>query len=213
MLAFYRELDLGYDRGENNEEWDGTTDTVKGKDTEHGNLVFLSARPHVYKDSSETASYNKFLSLRNHLPPTRRLHCHPVLLAGDLRGVAITWGNLDSIVAKKLANLREYLALYPQHHAIFIGDNGQGDVAVALQLLDILPDRVQAIFIHAVQPISRTYGIPQQLRDLVLQQQDHHTPDHDENDDLHFTLATPRPSTPPICFFANYVDAALAGTS
>eukprot|EP01031_Cornospumella_fuschlensis_P053288 gene53288-65085_t len=41
VMAFYRELDLGIN---GDEEWD---------DARIGNLVFLSARPHVYKDVSE----------------------------------------------------------------------------------------------------------------------------------------------------------------
>jgi hypothetical protein len=53
VLAFYRELDVGT-RGP--PEWrpDGTM---------VGNLVFLSARPHVYKDLSEKANYRKFEKL------------------------------------------------------------------------------------------------------------------------------------------------------
>ncbi len=45
VLPFYRELDLGYN---GDERW--TQDRI-------GNLVFLSARPHVYKDLTEKVRY------------------------------------------------------------------------------------------------------------------------------------------------------------
>ena len=52
VLAFYRELDLGPN---SDQEWD---------DSRLGNLVFLSARPHVYKDVSEEITYKKFRMLQ-----------------------------------------------------------------------------------------------------------------------------------------------------
>lgn len=69
VIGFYRELDLGIDGPE---EW-----------PEHtvGNLVFLSARPHVYKDVTEKINHDKFALLRD----KRGLHTTPCLLAGDLR--------------------------------------------------------------------------------------------------------------------------------
>lgn len=66
MLAFYKELDLGT---EGEDEWDNSR---------LGNLVFLSARPHVYKDVSENVTYQKFRWLQE----TRGLHTSPSLLAG-----------------------------------------------------------------------------------------------------------------------------------
>merc|ERR1712038_771609 len=48
VLGFYRELDLGT---EGPKEWPRHT---------VGNLVFLSARPHVYKDMSEKINFKKF---------------------------------------------------------------------------------------------------------------------------------------------------------
>ena len=52
MLAFYRELDLGVS---GSDVWDSSR---------AGNLVFLSARPHVYKDMSENVTYTKFKDLQ-----------------------------------------------------------------------------------------------------------------------------------------------------
>jgi hypothetical protein len=48
VLAFYRELDLGTGGVD---EW--------SEDRDHGNLVFISARPHIYKDVSEKVSHTR----------------------------------------------------------------------------------------------------------------------------------------------------------
>ena len=66
VLAFYRELDLGTSGGD---EW--TENMV-------GNLAFLSARPHVYKDMSEKKSYAKFRALYE----AKKMHALPTMLAG-----------------------------------------------------------------------------------------------------------------------------------
>ena len=67
VLAFYRELDLGTDEGDFRSRL--------------GNLVFLSARPHVFSDLAERSSYAKFA----HLLQAKRLHTMPTLLTGDLK--------------------------------------------------------------------------------------------------------------------------------
>lgn len=63
VLGFYRELDLGKDGPE---EW--PMHTV-------GNLVFLSARPHVYKDKTEKINFSKFQKLQ----AMRGMHTMPTL--------------------------------------------------------------------------------------------------------------------------------------
>lgn len=70
VLSFYKELDLGVDESG---EWE------EGR---LGNLTFLSARPHVYKDKSESKSYQIFESLITQ--KTHPMHCMPTLLAGSL---------------------------------------------------------------------------------------------------------------------------------
>lgn len=67
VLSFYRELDLGTDGPE---EWPDQT---------VGNLVFLSARPHLYKDMSERINFNKFKKLQS-----IGMHTMPSLLPGDI---------------------------------------------------------------------------------------------------------------------------------
>jgi hypothetical protein len=73
VLTFYRELDLGT---QGPSEW---------PENRVGNLVFLSARPHVYKDVSEKISFAKFEKLRvksdgragstHHTFPSSRRYC------------------------------------------------------------------------------------------------------------------------------------------
>ena len=58
------------------------------------NLVFLSARPHAFKDLTESSTYKRFTRLFDE----GRIHTHPTLLAGSLRsGATAVWGD---IVAK-----------------------------------------------------------------------------------------------------------------
>ena len=81
VLTFLRELDIG----------------ITGQ-TGHtlGNLVFLSARPHIYKNMSESLSYSLFERLQRE----HELHCSPTLLPGELRSSLTNTG----IAEKKLEN-------------------------------------------------------------------------------------------------------------
>jgi hypothetical protein len=79
VLGFYRELDLGTDGPD---EWPEHT---------AGNLVFLSARPHVYKDMSEKINHAKFAQLQK----MRGMHTTPSLLSGDIRSGVETLAKND----------------------------------------------------------------------------------------------------------------------
>ena len=74
-----------------------------------GNLVFLSARPHVYQDASEKHSYHMFRMLQT----SRGLHTSPSLLAGSLEtgGKFIVAGQMEPLAIKKYENFQEYAAL------------------------------------------------------------------------------------------------------
>jgi hypothetical protein len=104
-------------------------------DSRVGNLVFLSARPHVYKDLSESVSFEKF----RYLQETRGLYTAPSLLAGNLDTGSkfMLGGFMEPIALKKYMNFCEYLSLYPEFQCIFIGDNGQGDVRTGI-LVEVL---------------------------------------------------------------------------
>jgi hypothetical protein len=98
VLAFYRELDLGCSGPD---VWN--PDRV-------GNLVFLSARPHVYKDALEQHSYELFKRLRR----DRGLYSSPSLLAGNLvtGGEFMVAGDMEPLAQQKFLNFQQYAALY-----------------------------------------------------------------------------------------------------
>ena len=136
VIAFYRELDLG------------TTGADTWDESRVGNLVFLSARPHVYKNTTESVTYDKFRKLP--------LHTMPTLLAGELNtGAQFALGdNPEPLAVTKFKNLQEYLALYPEYKVIFLGDNGQGDVRTAEMALSTpsYHGNFHRIYVHLVQP-------------------------------------------------------------
>ncbi len=199
VLAFYRELDLGF-HFDHDESWDRTKHV--------GNLVFLSARPHVYKDVSEVQSYSKFRDLQE----KRGLHTSPTLLAGSLAAGRqfMVGGEIEPVAEKKYSNLKEYLSLYPEYSCLYIGDNGQGDVRAAEMLLngDIVPapgrkdnnsdemnqgethshdeirneHQIERCYIHQVQPLANTHTLHTETR----------------------TYASEK-----FCYFTTYVDAAI----
>ncbi|OWZ09163.1 hypothetical protein PHMEG_00018176 [Phytophthora megakarya] len=145
VLPFYRELDMGT---VGPDEW--TDDHV-------GNLVFLSARPHVYKDVSEKKSYAKFAALHEKLG----MHTLPTMLAGNLKsGRAFMWqGDLEPMAQKKFENFCEYYQLYPEFKHVFVGDNGQGDVRAAELIVEKFgPDALEAAFFQRVQPIEKMFN-------------------------------------------------------
>lgn len=147
VTSFYKELDLG-----------GNSSSGEWEEGRQGNLAFLSARPHVYKDKSEKKSYKKFEELR--LMKSMGLHCVPTLLAGSLdSGISYMFrGIYEPMSAKKYSNFLEYATLYPEFKFAFIGDNGQGDARAGELIKQALGNQVEAVFIHEVQPIHRTPG-------------------------------------------------------
>lgn len=119
-----------------------------------GNLTFLSARPHVYKDKSEIKTYQLFEALNK-----QGMHCTPTLLAGALdSGLRVFTGDFYPLALTKLSNFRAYADLYPEFKFCFVGDNGQGDVICAEKMCQLLPEQMEAVFIHKVQPVHATPG-------------------------------------------------------
>lgn len=140
VLALYRELDLGTDGDDLATSWDRL-----------GNLVFLSARPHVYSDLAERSSYAKFAELVR----DRRLHAMPTMLVGDLKsgGEMMVRGDMEPLALKKMRNFDEFAALYPEYNFCFIGDNGQGDARAA----ELMSPRLEVAYIHKVQALDKTH--------------------------------------------------------
>ncbi|KAL8002365.1 hypothetical protein Plhal703r1_c15g0071751 [Plasmopara halstedii] len=145
VLPFYRELDMG------------TVGPDDWTDDRIGNLVFISARPHVYKDVSEKKSYAKFAALHEKMG----MHTLPTLLAGNLTsGRAFMWqGDLEPMAQKKFENFGEFYQLYPEFKHVFVGDNGQGDVRAAELIVEKFgPDVLEAGFFHRVQPLEKMFN-------------------------------------------------------
>lgn len=143
-------------------------------------LVFLSARPHVYKSLMEDHSYQGFRSLLK----DKRLHTLPTLLPGSLaRGICATvtfacrktkaWRRVGEF---KYTTFKKYAQLYLEYDYIFCGDNGQGDllagqhmVAESVDLSESDSDsadervdpnpRVLAVLIHDVMPDAQVLAL------------------------------------------------------
>jgi hypothetical protein len=149
VLAFYRELDLGT---VGPDEWD---------DDQVGNLVFLSARPHVYRDMSEKHNFAKFEMLRaNTMDGRKGLHTTPSLLAGDISSGSqyVMTNDFEPLAQKKVDNFRRYVSIYPEYKHVFVCDNGQGDVLAAELMFDNFPYEFEGVYVHLVQDRQRTYG-------------------------------------------------------
>jgi len=145
VLTFYKELDLGL----------ADNTTGNWPKSWRGNLAFLSARPHIYKDWSQKKSYELF----RHLKQQHNLHTTPTLLAGELfSSFQMFRGDFEPMAQKKVQNFREFAALYPEYTFVFIGDNGQGDVTAAEKMIEQFGARIEAVFIHKVQKLHLTPG-------------------------------------------------------
>lgn len=139
VTAFYRELQGGGNVGQ---------------------LVALSARPHIVNDIMERGVFKKFQILQaNH-----GLHTMPGLLTGSIDAGSrflLSGGDEDGVRAlgqKKFDSFREFVRLYPEFQMVFIGDNGQADYAVGQMLCHHFPHNVQQVYIHKVQAEDKTFG-------------------------------------------------------
>jgi len=173
VLAFYRELDLG---AQTLDEWDESRD---------GNLVFLSARPHVYKDMSEKANFKKFEKMQALREDGRiGMHTTPSLLAGDIQSGTnyIISNDFEHLAVKKFDNFKRYVSIYPEYKHVFVADNGQGDVRAGDMMYDKYPYEFEAMYVHTVQERSKTFG---------------------------YNLKEFQKKHIPFCFFNDYVEAAI----
>lgn len=156
VLAFYRELDLGT---QGPDEW---------PENRVGNLVFLSARPHVYKDMSEKANFAKFARMRAVREDGRKgMHTVPSLLAGDIAsGTNFMFSNdFEHLALKKYDNFRRYVSIFPEYKHVFVADNGQGDVRAGDMMFHSFPYEFEALYVHVVQDRMTTYGYnPEEFR-------------------------------------------------
>eukprot|EP00929_Paragymnodinium_shiwhaense_P065384 TRINITY_DN32784_c0_g1_i1.p1 TRINITY_DN32784_c0_g1~~TRINITY_DN32784_c0_g1_i1.p1 ORF type:complete len:775 (+),score=184.35 TRINITY_DN32784_c0_g1_i1:122-2446(+) len=107
------------------------------------NFVFLSARPHLYKDMAEGQSYNMLEQLLR----SASLKSMPTLLPGKKRkGLAAlmafpclkrsAWRPVGD---RKHETYVKFRALYEEYDYLFLGDNGQGDLWSGQQMVGVAP--------------------------------------------------------------------------
>eukprot|EP00931_Biecheleriopsis_adriatica_P056940 TRINITY_DN33777_c0_g1_i1.p1 TRINITY_DN33777_c0_g1~~TRINITY_DN33777_c0_g1_i1.p1 ORF type:complete len:717 (-),score=135.84 TRINITY_DN33777_c0_g1_i1:230-2380(-) len=118
------------------------------------NLIFLSARPHVYKDVAESASFRVF----NDLVSQRAMHSIPTLLPGKL-GSGI-WATVmfkclgvkawRCVGEDKFDTYKQFKKLYPEFDFVFCGDDGQGDLLAGQHMLEENDGCCRAVVIHQV---------------------------------------------------------------
>jgi len=124
------------------------------------NIVFLSARPHFWKNLSESMTYDIFNLLTNH----GRFHGMPNLIPGSfvasvhsvfkrLLCCTMPW---DRMGEEKFKSIMTFSQLHPESDIVFFGDNGQGDVVAAEMAQQHKVPLLYAAFIHIVQPLEKT---------------------------------------------------------
>lgn len=148
-------------------------------DKPSSNIVFLSARPHIYKDVLEHASLGKFRDLFDQ----GKLHTMPSLLTGSLRlGILAAVKSLcfrsrswNQVGEKKVLVFQQYVQLYGEYDFVFFGDNGQGDLLAgqlmmgfqrgdavtpnAAEAFSTCKPRVLAVVIHEVLPLEECLSL------------------------------------------------------
>ena len=102
-----------------------------------GDLTFVTARPG-----------DLFGLIENHTRATLRRAGikHHSVLTGTFAALA----SHDLMAARKLNNIAHYRQLFPEYRMVFIGDSGQGDVAVGELIQERFGDVVDAVLIHDV---------------------------------------------------------------
>lgn len=106
-----------------------------------GDLTFVTARP------SDAMGFVKG-------------HSRDSLDKAGLSDLSIMTGSIfnlfshDAMASKKVENIAEYAQMFPEYDLVFMGDSGQGDIAVGEKILDEHPEALKAVFIHDVVAMS-----------------------------------------------------------
>jgi len=141
-------------------------------------LVFLSARPHVYKRWTEQHFFRR---VATPLVNSGGVDAMPGLLPGSFQsGMASMWRGFQllrwapdfraemwrELGLHKFKTFQEYMKLYPECDFCFVGDNGQGDLLAAELMAEesarlqqkaatlSSPARVLCCLVHAVQDME-----------------------------------------------------------
>eukprot|EP00746_Dinoflagellata_sp_MGD_P023033 gnl/MRDRNA2_/MRDRNA2_153932_c0_seq1.p1 gnl/MRDRNA2_/MRDRNA2_153932_c0~~gnl/MRDRNA2_/MRDRNA2_153932_c0_seq1.p1 ORF type:complete len:861 (+),score=137.01 gnl/MRDRNA2_/MRDRNA2_153932_c0_seq1:96-2678(+) len=156
----------------------GARELIVRLEPQHVNLIFLSARPHVFQDVAEEKSFRRFRKLAQE----GRMHCEPQLLSGRLSvslGAVLRYGCMKTKSWQQVGELKarafeEHVQLYPEYDYVFCGDNGQGDLLAAERMLQSpFQDKVKAAFINDVKPHNEHLSLhPQNTYDSKMDLQD-----------------------------------------
>lgn len=97
--------------------------------------IFLTARPELIASMFERLTHKRL----------RRYGLEkPTVLSGSLQGLM----GHRRMAEQKARNLINYTEMYPEFRFVFVGDSGQGDMALAEQLLASNESVIERAFIH-----------------------------------------------------------------
>lgn len=102
-----------------------------------GDLTFVTARP---SDALGLIENHTRSSLRK----------AGIAQSSVLTGSFLALHTRDAMATRKLANIAHYHALFDEYRLLWLGDSGQGDVAVGERLLADHPDHLDVVLIHDV---------------------------------------------------------------
>lgn len=140
-----------------------------------GQLVALSARPHLVGEVMERKIFDKFRKMQRE----NSLHTMPGLLTGSLdtgSEFILSGGSeagVRALARKKFESFKEFIALYPEFRVIFLGDNGQADYLVGQLMCRNYRNNVEQVWIHEVQPPESTWGYEPDSNNAVAFFQDY----------------------------------------
>lgn len=106
-----------------------------------GDLTFVTARP-----------MDAFGLIENHSRSSLRKA--GIANLSVLSGSFFNLHTHDAMAAKKLVNIDHYHRLYPEYGLVFLGDSGQGDIAVGEQMYADHGGAVRAVVIHDVRAMN-----------------------------------------------------------
>ena len=117
--------------------YDALDDGPHGTPFSTGDLTFVTARP---MDAFGLIENTTRASLRT----------AGIATASVLSGSFLNLLTHDAMAAKKLENIDHYHKLFPEYRLLFMGDSGQGDVAVGVKLHELYPEKLDVVLIHDV---------------------------------------------------------------
>lgn len=106
-----------------------------------GDLTFVTARPGGPRGLVESYTRNGLAELG--LPP------HAVL-----GGSLLNLHTKAAIAERKIQNFERDRLLFPESRTLFIGDSGQADAQVGVEMLRLDPEHVEGVFIHNVTDLD-----------------------------------------------------------